>query len=102
MNITYKTAEAVCEGHPDKLCDKIADAILDAHLRKDKSSRVACEVMAIGKVIIVGGEITSEEKVDIPAVVRRVLTDVGLDAKSYIVKLHIRKQSADIARLVLG
>ena len=97
MNITYKTAEAVCEGHPDKLCDKIADAILDAHLRKDKSSRVACEVMAIGKVIIVGGEITSEEKVDIPAVVRRVLTDVGLDAKSYIIKLHIRKQSADIA-----
>ena len=49
------------------MCDQIADAILDAHLRKDKSSRVACEVMAIGKVIIVGGEITSEEKVDIPA-----------------------------------
>lgn len=97
MSITYKTAEAVCEGHPDKLCDKIADAILDAHLRKDKSSRVACEVMAIGKVIIVGGEITSEEKVDIPAVVRRVLTDVGLDAKSYTVRLHLRKQSTDIA-----
>lgn len=97
MSITYKTAEAVCEGHPDKLCDKIADAVLDAYLRKDKSSRVACEVMAIGKRIIVGGEITSEAKVDILSVVRRVLTDVGLPAKRYLIRFHVRKKSPDIA-----
>lgn len=97
MSITYKTAEAVCEGHPDKLCDKIADAVLDACLSKDKSSRVACEVMAIGKRIIVGGEITSDSKVDIASVVRRVLTEVGLPAKRYIIKNYVRKQSPDIA-----
>ena len=97
MNITYKTAEAVCEGHPDKLCDKIADAILDAYLRKDKSSRVACEVMAIGKTIIIGGEISSAAKVDVKATVRRVLSDVGLQPVRYIIKTRIRKQSPDIA-----
>ena len=97
MSITYKTAEAVCEGHPDKLCDKIADAVLDAYLRKDKSSRVACEVMAIGNRVIVGGEITSEAKVDIPSVVRRVLTDVGLPANNYRIKVCVRAQSPDIA-----
>ena len=54
--ITYKTAESVCMGHPDKLCDLIADNILDACLRKDKASRVACEVMATkGKIIVAGG-----------------------------------------------
>ena len=58
MNITFKTAESVCEGHPDKLCDKIADAILDAYLFKDKGARVAVEVMAVGPRIIVAGEIS--------------------------------------------
>ena len=62
---TYKTAESVCAGHPDKLCDFIADSILDACLYKDKSSRVACEVMAAGRRIIVAGEITCSKPVDI-------------------------------------
>ena len=61
--ITYKTAESVCAGHPDKLCDFIADSILDACLYKDKSSRVACEVMAAGRRIIVAGEITCAQPV---------------------------------------
>ena len=56
----FKTAESVCKGHPDKLCDLIADSILDECLRKDKNSRVACEVMATGHKIIVAGEITCE------------------------------------------
>ena len=58
MSKQYLTAESVCAGHPDKLCDYIADSILDACLRKDRSSRVACEVMATGRKIIVAGEIT--------------------------------------------
>lgn len=59
---TYKTAESVCKGHPDKLCDLIADNILDACLRKDRASRVAYEVMATKGKIIVAGEITCSEK----------------------------------------
>ena len=54
----YRTCESVCKGHPDKLCDLISDSLLDACLRKDKSSRVACEVMATKGHIIVAGEIT--------------------------------------------
>ena len=68
----YLTAESVCKGHPDKLCDLIADSILDACLRKDKSSRVACEVMATKGKIIMAGEITCSKKVDIRRWFRRV------------------------------
>ena len=78
MNITFKTAESVCEGHPDKLCDKIADAILDAYLYKDKGAHVAVEVMAVGRRIIVAGEISSTAKVNIQSVVWRVLDKVGM------------------------
>ena len=62
MSKNYRTAESVCKGHPDKLSDLIADSILDACLRKDKASRVACEVMATKGKIIVAGEITCSEK----------------------------------------
>ena len=58
----YRTCESVCKGHPDKLCDLISDSILDACLRKDKSSRVACEVMATKGHIIVAGEITCSKE----------------------------------------
>ena len=75
--ITYKTAESVCAGHPDKLCDLIADNILDACMRKDKASRVACEVMATKGKIIVAGEITCSGKVDIRFIVKNVLREVG-------------------------
>lgn len=97
MNITYKTAESVCEGHPDKLCDKIADAILDAYLRKDKSAHVAVEVMAVGRRIIIGGEISSTAKVNMQAVVWRVLDEVGMKSWRRLLQVYVRKQSPDIA-----
>ena len=71
-----KSSESVCIGHPDKLCDLIADKILDAAFRKDKASRVACEVMATKGKIIVAGEITCSEKLDIRNIVRQTLKEV--------------------------
>jgi S-adenosylmethionine synthetase len=94
--ITYKTAESVCAGHPDKLCDLIADSILDACLRKDKSSRVACEVMATKGKIIVAGEITCDGKVDIRWVAREVLRKVGYNPWKFTVFVFVHKQSKDI------
>ena len=93
----YKTSESVCKGHPDKLCDLIADSILDACLRKDKTSRVACEVMATKGKIIVAGEITCSKKVDIRWVVRRVLEEVGYNPWKFIVFVFVHQQSKDIA-----
>ena len=94
---TYKTAESVCMGHPDKLCDLIADRILDACLRKDKSARVACEVMATKGKIIVAGEITCDGKVDIRWEVREVLQKVGYNPWKFTVFVFVHKQSADIS-----
>jgi S-adenosylmethionine synthetase len=95
--ITYKTAESVCKGHPDKLCDLIADNILDACLRKDRASRVACEVMATKGKIIVAGEITCSEKVDIRFIVRNVLREVGYNPWKFRVFVFVHRQSLDIA-----
>ena len=95
--ITYKTAESVCAGHPDKLCDLIADNILDACMRKDKASRVACEVMATKGKIIVAGEITCNGKVDIRFIVRNVLREVGYNPWKFTVFVFVHHQSADIA-----
>jgi len=94
---TYKTAESVCKGHPDKLCDLIADNILDACLRKDRASRVACEVMATKGKIIVAGEITCSEKVDVRFIVRNVLREVGYNPWKFTVFVFVHRQSADIA-----
>lgn len=93
----YRTCESVCKGHPDKLCDLISDSILDACLRKDKSSRVACEVMATKGHIIVAGEITCSKRIDIRGVVRRVLTDVGYNPRKFLVFVYVHQQSKDIA-----
>lgn len=95
--ITYKTAESVCAGHPDKLCDLIADNILDACMRKDKASRVACEVMATKGKIIVAGEITCSGKVDIRFIVKNVLREVGYNPWKFAVFVFVHQQSADIA-----
>ena len=95
--ITYKTAESVCIGHPDKLCDLIADNILDACLRKDKASRVACEVMATKGKIIVAGEITCSGKVDIRFIVKNVLREVGYNPWKFTVFVFVHQQSTDIA-----
>lgn len=95
--ITYKTAESVCKGHPDKLCDLIADSILDACMRKDKASRVACEVMATKGKIIVAGEITCSGKVDIRYIVKNVLREVGYNPWKFAVFVFVHHQSKDIA-----
>lgn len=97
MNISYKTAESVCAGHPDKLCDLIADAILDECLKNDRNSRVACEVMATKGKIFVCGEITCAKKIDIRLVVRQTLAKVGYNPLKFIVFVYVHRQSADIA-----
>lgn len=97
MNISYKTAESVCAGHPDKLCDLIADAILDECLKKDRNSRVASEVMATKGKIFVCGEITCSKKIDIRLVVRQTLAKVGYNPLKFIVFVYVHRQSADIA-----
>ncbi len=71
------TSESVTEGHPDKLCDQIADAVLDSIMEKDPYARVACEVATTTGLVIVLGEITTDCYVDIPQVVRGVVRDVG-------------------------
>ena len=96
MNQFY-TAESVTEGHPDKLCDLIADSVLDDCLSHDALSRVACEVLATNGQVIVAGEITSLHEPQIPAIVRSVLRKVGYDPTRYAVQCLIHKQSPDIA-----
>ena len=71
------TSESVSEGHPDKVCDYIADSILDAHIAEDPDSRVACEVLCKGENVILAGEITSGAQVDLDAVVRQAIREIG-------------------------
>ena len=96
MNQFY-TAESVTEGHPDKLCDLIADSVLDECLSHDALSRVACEVLATRGQIIVAGEITSLYEPQIPAIARSVLQKVGYDPARYAIQCLVHKQSPDIA-----
>jgi S-adenosylmethionine synthetase len=98
------TSESVTEGHPDKVCDNIADAVLDAMLKNDPSSRVACEVAATTGMVVVMGEVTTDCYVDIPKLVRDVVLDIGydkpeygFDGRSLAVICAINSQSADIA-----
>ena len=99
------TSESVNEGHPDKVCDQISDAILDAMLKEDKYSRVACETFCTTDIVNVMGEITTNANVDIEAVVREVLCDIGynskeeacFDGKTCKVIVNLDKQSPDIA-----
>ncbi len=98
------TSESVTEGHPDKVCDQISDAILDEMLKGDKFSRVACETFCTTDIVNVMGEITSNSEVDIEAVVREVLCDIGYDSEDACfdgnncrVVVNLDKQSADIA-----
>ncbi len=98
------TSESVTEGHPDKICDQISDAVLDAMLEQDPASRCACEVTATTGLVSVMGEITTNALIDIPEIVRSVLREVGytrakygFDSESCAVITSIDKQSADIA-----
>ncbi len=97
MSKRYISAESVCAGHPDKLCDFISDSVLDECLRLDKYSRVACEVMAARDKIIVAGEITCNEKVNIEKVVKKALDEIGYDSNSFEIFVYIHEQSKDIA-----
>jgi len=96
----YYTAEAVTEGHPDKLCDLIADSILDACLKEDPESRVACEVLATKGNILVAGEITSIHEPSVFGIIRKVLEDVGYSAEGIEMDALIHQQSPDIAGAV--
>ena len=99
------TSESVTEGHPDKVCDLVADNILDAALKGDPYSRIACEVTAATGLILVVGEFTTETYIDIPKIVRRVVTDIGyvgsdmgFDGATCAVMTSINEQSKDIAQ----
>lgn len=93
---TYLTSESVCQGHPDKLCDYIADSILDACLSLDPASRVACEVMATEGLIIVAGEVTCGEDINVRRVVRKALMDCGYKSEDYRISVLLHNQSPDI------
>lgn len=93
----YYTAEAVTEGHPDKLCDLIADSILDACLKEDPESRVACEVLATKGNILVAGEITSSHEPSVFGIIRKVMEDVGYSSEGIEMDALIHQQSLDIA-----
>ncbi len=103
MKKTLFTSESVTEGHPDKICDKISDAILDELLRKDPYSRVACETSCTTGLILVMGEITTKGYVDIPNIVRETVRKIGYDRAKYgfdcdscAVLNSIHEQSPDI------
>ena len=95
------TAESVTEGHPDKLCDTIADAVLDACLLGDPDSRVACEVLATAGKITVAGEITTKAMPDIPHIVCKTVRQIGYSG-NYEVEVDVHDQSPDIAEAVNG
>lgn len=99
------TSEAVTEGHPDKVCDQIADAVLDDILKQDKMARVACEVMALCGTIIIGGEITTRAHYDARKIAKDVLKDIGYTKPEYGftpgatgILVSINSQSPDIAQ----
>jgi S-adenosylmethionine synthetase len=99
------TSESVSEGHPDKVCDQISDAVLDALLEQDKMSRVACETFVTTGLVLVGGEITTKGYIEVQEIVRNVIRDigytkagVGFDADSCSVLSSIHSQSLDIAQ----
>src|SRR3989337_4263229 len=105
MSNYFFTSESVTEGHPDKICDQISDAVLDAVLRDDPHGACCCEVFTTTGLVIVGGEITTETYVDVVRIVRGILKDIGytdpafgIDYESCAVILSIDEQSSDIAQ----
>jgi S-adenosylmethionine synthetase len=98
------TSESVSEGHPDKVCDQVSDAILDALLEQDPHSRVACEVLATTGLVVVAGEITTKASIDYSSIVRKTVLDIGytsddmgINGSSCGVMIALDKQSPDIA-----
>lgn len=104
MSKKYFTSESVTEGHPDKICDQISDAVLDEILKNDSDARVACETVCTTGMVMLMGEISTECYVDIPKIVRNVIKDIGyneseygFDSKNCAVISNIDEQSPDIA-----
>ena len=104
MSKYFFTSESVSEGHPDKLCDQVSDAVLDACLTEDPNSRVACECFAATGMLLIGGEITTNTYVDIQELARRVIREIGytkgeykFDSESCAIMNVINHQSQDIA-----
>jgi S-adenosylmethionine synthetase len=102
---TFFTSESVTEGHPDKICDQISDAVLDAVLAKDPAGRVACETAATTGLVMVFGEITTESYIDIQQLVRDVIREIGycdsgsgFDADTCGVIVSLKEQSAEISK----
>lgn len=93
-------SEAVGKGHPDKICDEIADAVLDQCLQQDKNSRVACEVMASNRLIVVGGEITTTANISVEEAVYSVLIPLGYKVGDFTIINNLNHQSSDIAKKV--
>ena len=105
MNRNNFTSESVTCGHPDKICDQIADRILDALLEQDPQSRVACEVTCAENQLHIFGEVTSQTEIDYPAIARQVITEIGytqlgygFDADTCVIHVDLHQQSPDIAR----
>jgi len=104
MKTHFFTSESVTEGHPDKVCDQISDAVLDAIFEQDPNAHVACETCATTGIVMVMGEITTTAKVDIPAIVREVTVDIGydgcdkgFDGNTCEIVVRLDEQSPDIA-----
>ncbi len=105
MSKSLFTSESVSPGHPDKLCDQVSDAILDAMLAQDPQSRVACETLATTGLVMVAGEVATKAQVPIPQVVREVVcdigytgSDIGFDGNTCAVQVVLGQQSPDISR----
>src|SRR3989304_983294 len=105
MSRSLFTSESVSMGHPDQMCDQISDAVPGAMLGQGPGSRVACEALTTTGLVVVAGEITSRAQVDVPALVRGVVHDIGytssemgFDAGSCAVMVALGKQSPDIAQ----
>ncbi len=103
FSMKYKkiiTSESVGAGHPDKICDQISDAILDECLAQDKNSRVACEVLACNRLIVIAGEITTHAYVDVVKTAWEIIKPLGYNENDFTIISNVNKQSVDIAQSV--